>query len=48
VADGTTLAVYQLMQRANDRAVGGVLYAGDAHLRDLAEDVFEHLGRIGD
>jgi hypothetical protein len=47
VADGTTLEVYQLVQWANDRAVGGVLYGGDAHLCDLAEDVFEHLDREG-
>jgi hypothetical protein len=47
VANGTVLNVYQLLERANDRAVNGVLYNGDAHLRDLAEDLFDRLNRAG-
>jgi hypothetical protein len=45
VAKGTTLNVYELLKAVNQRAVAGVLYNGDAHLRDLAEDLFERLNR---
>jgi hypothetical protein len=31
----------------NKRAVGGVLYDGDAHLRNLPEDLFERLNNDG-
>ena len=31
----------------NQRAVKGVLYNGDAHLQDLAEDLFEELNGAG-
>jgi hypothetical protein len=44
----TLLNVYQLLERPNNRAVSGVLYHGDAHLLDLAEDLFERLNRAGD
>jgi hypothetical protein len=30
------------------RAVHGVLYNGQRHLRDLAEDLVERLDRVGD
>jgi hypothetical protein len=43
VANGTTLNVYELLRAVNQRAVGGVLYNGDANLRDLCEDLFERL-----
>jgi hypothetical protein len=45
VANGTKLNVYQLLRAVNQRAVGGVLYNGDAHLRDLCEDLVERLNR---
>ena len=48
VANDTILNVYELLKAANDRAVGGVLYAGDADLRGLAEDLFERLNRARD
>ena len=38
----------QIARKAvNQRAVNGVLYNGDAGLRDLAEDLFERLNRAG-
>jgi hypothetical protein len=48
VVNGTTLNVFQLLKAVNRRAVNGVLYNGDAHLRDLAEDLFERLNRADD
>jgi hypothetical protein len=48
VANGTTLNVYQLLRAVNQQAVGGVLWNSDAHLRDLAEDLFEHLNHRDD
>jgi hypothetical protein len=48
VANDTTLNVYQLLQAVNARAVGGVLYGGNAVMRDLAEDLFERLNRASD
>jgi probable HAF family extracellular repeat protein len=48
VADGTTLNVFQLLRAVDRRAVRGVLYNGDRHLGDLAEDLFERLNRAGD
>jgi hypothetical protein len=48
VVNGTTLNVFQLLKAVNRRAVNGLLYNGDAHLRDLAEDLFERLNRADD
>jgi hypothetical protein len=45
VANGTNLNVYELLQRVNQQAASGVLYAGTAPLRDLCEDLFERLNR---
>jgi hypothetical protein len=48
VANDTTLNVYELLKAVNDRAVGGVLYGGNARMRDLAEDLFERLNRASE
>jgi sugar lactone lactonase YvrE len=48
VANRTRLNVYQLLKAVDQRAVGGVLYGGDRHLRDLAEDLYEDLNNAGD
>jgi hypothetical protein len=45
VANGTTLNVYQLLQAVNRRAVHGVLYNGDAALRQQATDLFDALNQ---
>ena len=47
VANCTTLNVYQLLKAVNQAAVQGVLYNGDYHLRDLAEDLLEWLNEDG-
>ena len=41
------LNVYQLLKAVNQGAVNGVLYNGDAHLHDLAEDPFDCLNQLG-
>ncbi|HKI32219.1 MAG TPA: hypothetical protein VKA46_10150 [Gemmataceae bacterium] len=48
VANGTTLNVSQLLRAVNQRAVNGVLYNGDANLRDLCENLFGLLNETGD
>jgi hypothetical protein len=48
VVNGTTLNVFQLLKAVNRNAVNGLLYHGDARLRELAEDLFERLNRAGD
>jgi parallel beta-helix repeat protein len=47
VPNGTVLTVSQILQAVNDRAVIGVLYNGDRHLRGLADDVFRGLIQVG-
>jgi hypothetical protein len=47
VADNTTLNVYELLLAANNLAVNGVLYGGDAGLRQMAFDVFDGVNRAG-
>ena len=47
VANGTTLNVYQLLLAVNRRAVNGVLYDGDAALRQMANDVFDGINQAG-
>jgi len=46
------LNVYQLLKavnqgEVNQGEVNGVLYNGDAHLHDLAEDPFDCLNQLG-
>jgi hypothetical protein len=48
VANNTSLTVSQMLTAVNNQAVDGVLFNGDAHLRDLAEDLFERLNRAAD
>jgi hypothetical protein len=43
VENHRTLNVYEILRAVNPRAVSGVLYHGDAALRDLAEEVLEEL-----
>ena len=43
VANDATLNVYQLLKAVNQGAVNGVLYNGDAHLCDLAQDLLKRL-----
>jgi hypothetical protein len=47
VADDSTLNVYQLLLAANRQAVNGVLYDGDAGLRQMAFDVFDGINTAG-
>jgi hypothetical protein len=47
VANDTTLNVYQLLRAVNSRAVNGVLYNGDAVLRQEAADLFDTLNQAG-
>jgi hypothetical protein len=47
VANNTTLNVYQLLQAANSQTVNGVLYNGDATLRQEANDVFDGINNAG-
>jgi hypothetical protein len=47
VADNTTLNVYELLLAVNNRAVNGVLYAGDVELQQMAYDVFEGVNGAG-
>jgi hypothetical protein len=42
-----TLNVYQLLRTVDQRAVHGVLYSGDAALRQLAADLFDALNQAG-
>jgi hypothetical protein len=48
VANNTRLDVYQILQSANNQAVNGVLYNGNANLQRLAFDVFEDINEAGD
>lgn len=48
VPDNTKVNVFQLLRAVNAKAVNGVLYNGDAHLTDLAEDLLKHLNKKGD
>jgi RHS repeat-associated protein len=47
VANNTTLTVIQLLQAADQRAVNGVLYNGNALLRGEANDLFDALNQAG-
>jgi uncharacterized repeat protein (TIGR03803 family) len=47
VANNTTLNVYELLLAANSQAVNGVLYNGDAVLRQEAFNVFDALNQAG-
>jgi CSLREA domain-containing protein len=47
VANNTTRNVYELLLAANQRAVNGVLYNGDATLRQEASDLFDALNSAG-
>jgi hypothetical protein len=47
VANNTTRNVYQLLLAVNRRAVNGVLYNGDATLRQQASDLFDALNSAG-
>src|SRR5262249_32889959 len=47
VTNSTTLNVYQLLQAVNKQAVNGVLYNGDAALRQQATDLFDALNQAG-
>jgi hypothetical protein len=47
VANNTTLNVYELLRAVNARAVHGVLYNGDATLRQEATDLFDALNQAG-
>ena len=47
VANDTTLNVYQLLRAVDSRAVNGVLYNGDAVLRQEAADLFDALNQAG-
>ena len=47
VANYTTLNVYELLLAVNQRAVRGVLYNGDAALRQQATDLFDALNQAG-
>jgi hypothetical protein len=50
VANDSALTVSQLLQAVDQQAVDGVLYGGDAVLRQKAADLFDALnqaGRIG-
>jgi hypothetical protein len=47
VANNTTLNVYQILKRANQQAVNGVLYNGDPTLRKAANDVFDGINAAG-
>ncbi|MHB1421825.1 MAG: hypothetical protein ACYC3I_01245 [Gemmataceae bacterium] len=43
VSNHTTLNVYQLLLAANEQAVNGVLYNGNAKLQRQADQVFDAL-----
>jgi hypothetical protein len=45
VANHTTLNVYQLLRAVNKKVVNGVLYNGDATLRQMAADLFDALNQ---
>jgi hypothetical protein len=47
VANNSTMNVYDILIAINQRAGGGVLYNGNAPLRDLCEDMCERLNRAG-
>jgi predicted outer membrane repeat protein len=47
VANNTTRNVYQLLLAVNRRAANGVLYNGDATLRQQASDLFDALNSAG-
>jgi CSLREA domain-containing protein len=47
VANNTVLNVYELLLAVNQRAVHGVLYNGDATLRQEAADLFDALNSAG-
>jgi hypothetical protein len=47
VANNSTLDVYQLLRAVNGQAVNGVLYNGDAALRQKAADLFDALNQAG-
>jgi len=47
VANNSTLNVYQLLAAVNQKAVGGVLYNGDATGRQEAADLFDALSQAG-
>jgi hypothetical protein len=47
VANNTTRNVFELLLAANQRAVNGVLYNGDATLRQQASDQFDALNSAG-
>jgi hypothetical protein len=48
VANGTTLTLRQILDAANNMAVGGVLYNGNKALRDLANVIFTAINEAGD
>ena len=48
VANNSTLNVYQILLAINQQAVNGVLYNGNAALRDEAEDLAERLNKVGE
>ncbi|MBX9578866.1 MAG: hypothetical protein K2X87_01035 [Gemmataceae bacterium] len=48
VADGTALTVRQLLDRANDRASGGLVWRGNGTKRGQVCDVFGGLNEAGD
>jgi Bacterial Ig-like domain (group 3)/FG-GAP-like repeat/FG-GAP repeat len=47
VANNTTLNVYELLKAVNRQAVNGLLYNGDAALRNEADDLFAALNQAG-
>jgi hypothetical protein len=47
VANNTTLNVIELLEAVNQQAAGGVLYSGDAALRQQANDLFDALNQAG-
>jgi protocatechuate 3,4-dioxygenase beta subunit len=48
VVDGSLLTVMDILKRANDRAVSGMLYANDSTLRSMANAVFSGINQSGD
>ena len=47
MSDGTVLRVFDILQAADSRTVGGVLFGGDAFLRRSANDVFGGINDAG-
>ena len=48
VANNTTMPIIDMLKYANTKAVGGVLYNGNATLRALANTLFTAINESGD